>query len=477
MNPTMTNSSTPSSPANTNAKPSPPPILSNSEPALLSRRKFLVTTGLAAAGLTILPSGTLRGEGTTNKLNIAIIGAHGRAFFLYDSLREENVVALCDVNADNLALAANEFPEAKTYVDWRKCLEQKDLDAVVCCTPDSTHAFIAIWAMNRGLHVYMEKPLGNCVMEARAVREVYLKNRDKVATQHGTQRHQMPNCQRIAELVKSGAIGDLRDVHAWGNRTHNVTAYRPAEGSPPTSIDYDLWTGPSPMHPFNPGYFQGKPQTNCLNWNMFRDFGSWQVGDMGSHVVDFVWNAIDADRPTVIRAEGDEFNPAVAPSNLRAIFTLPANDWRKQIRMVWHQGGSMPNNPVEFLDLTKIGHGMMFVGSQGTLVADFGNRMIIPSGPNADMTYFRTPAAEDIAPPVGNFMAEWINACKGNLKTSCDFDYAGTMIETLMLGLVAHEAGTELQYDADAGRITNVEEANATPYFQRQYRKGWELNG
>jgi predicted dehydrogenase len=463
-------------PASSSPAPDAAPRIQAPAPAGISRRKFLVTTGLVAGGLTILPSGMLRGGGTTNKLNIAIIGSHGRASFLYDTLKNENVVALCDVNADNLALAAKEFPEAKTYVDWRKCLEQKDLDAVVCCTPDSTHAFVAIWAMNRGLHVYMEKPLGNCVMEARAVRETYLKNRDKVATQHGTQRHAIPNCQRIAELVKGGAIGALRDVHAWGNRKHNASAYLPADGPAPSSIDYDLWTGPSPMHPFNPSYFTGQPQTNCLNWNMFRDFGSWQVGDMGAHVVDFVWNAIDADRPTDISAEGDEFNPAVAPSKLRAIFTLPANDWRKQIRMVWHGGGSMPNNPVDFLDLTKIGHGMMFVGSRGILVADFGNRMIIPTGPNADMTYFKTPATEDVAPPIENFMNQWINACKGDLKTSCDFDYAGRMVETLMLGLVAHEAGTKLHYDAGAGRITNVAGANFTPYFQREYRKGWTLN-
>jgi predicted dehydrogenase len=444
--------------------------------SLFSRRKFLATTGVAAAGLTILPSGTLFGQGANNKLNIAIIGAHGRAFQMYGSIRSENVVALCDVNADNLALAAKEFPGAKTYVDWRKCLEQKDIDAVVCCTPDHTHAFIGIWAMNRGYHIYLEKPLANSVMEARMVRDTYLKNRHRLATQQGTQRHAMPNCARIAELIKHGAVGELRDVHTWGNRRHNVSDYYPAGGPVPSTIDWDLWCGPSPLHPFHPDYFRGKPGANCLQWNMFRDFGSYQVGDMGSHTVDFAWNALDATAPTSIRADGDDFNPAVAPSKLRAIFTLPANHWRGQIRLVWHGGGSMPNSPAKFIDLTQIGHGMMFVGSKGTLIADFGNRMLIPTGNTADMTYFRAPKEEDIRPDF-NFWQQWVNACKGDLKTSCNFDYSGHLIETLMLGLVAHEAGTELKYDPVAGRITNHEAANSMKYFQRQYREGWTLNG
>ncbi len=445
---------------------------------LMSRRKFLATTGLATTGFTILPSGTIYGQGAGNKLNIAIIGAHGRGQQLYQHINSENIVALCDVNAKNLAMAAETFPKAKTYVDWRKCLEQKDIDAVVCCTPDSTHAMGAIWAMNRGYHVYMEKPLGNCAYEARMVRECYLKNRHKVATQHGTQRHAGSNCQRIAELVKRGAIGELRDVHTWGNRTHSMTDYYPDAGTPPDHINWDLWLGPSPERPFNPEYFAGtRPGTNCLRWNMFRSFGSWQVGDMGSHVVDFAWNAIEADRPTKISATGDDFNPAVCPSRLQAAFTLPANDWRGEIRLVWHQGGYMPNNPLEFVGLNRISHGMMFVGSRGILVSDFNNRVIIPTGSAADMTYFNAPSEEDLLPAVGNFMGQWITAAKGNLKTNCDFDYAGRMIETLMLGLVAHEAGTELEYDIAAGRVTNMEAANSMPYFKRTYRDGWALDG
>jgi len=441
------------------------------------RRTFLASTIATGTGLTILPSGTLAGKGAGGKLNIALIGAHGRARAHYNNLKGENVVAICDVHAGNMALAAKEFPNAKQYIDWRKCLEQKDLDAVVCCTPDHHHAFISIWAMNRGLHIYCEKPLGDCVHEARAVREVYLRNKGRLATQQGTQRHAYDNFDRVAELVKGGAIGELKDVHTWGNRTHTMTAYRPAAGSPPSTIDWDQWIGPVQMHPYNPEYLTPTrgPGSNCLQWNMFNDFGSWQVGDMGSHVMDLAWNAIDADRPTSAKADGDAYNPDVCPSAMRAVFEMPANDWRGDIRLVWYQGGPMPNSPFNPIDLTKIGHGVMFVGSKGALVSDFRNRMLIPQGKGADMTYYQSPSPEQVAPPIGDFGQEWINACKGNLKTSCDFDYSGRMIETLMLGLAAHRAGKELKYDAKTGRVTN--DALANDYLKKEYRKGWILDG
>jgi predicted dehydrogenase len=442
------------------------------------RRTFLASSLATGAGLTLLPSGTLAGKGAGGKLNIALIGAHGRAKAHYGNLKRENVVAICDVTEANLALATKEFPKAKRYKDWRKCLEQKDLDAVVCCTPDHTHAFISIWAMNRGLHVYCEKPLGDSVYEARAVRTVYLKNKHKLATQHGTQRHDNENFDRVAELIKGGAIGDLKDVHAWGNRTHNKTGYLPAAGAPPKTVDWDLWIGPTQMHPYNPEYLSGRPGANCLHWNMYHDFGSWQVGDMGSHTMDLAWNAIDASAPTSAKADpeaSDAYNPEVCPSALKAVFEMPANDWRSKIRLAWYQGGPMPNSPFGAIDLKRIGHGVMFKGTKGVLVADFNSRILIPRGKNADMTYYKSPTPEQVAPPIGGFQQEWIDACKGDLKTSCDFDYAGRMIETLMLGLVAHRAGSEIKYDEKKMEITNSLAANA--YIKKQYRKGWKLNG
>ena len=176
----------------------------------MKRRQFLKTTAAAAAtGLLLLPSGARAGKNAPgNKLNVALIGVWGRGLAHYDSLADENVVALCDVNEKRFPEALQRFPKAKTYVDWRKCLEQKDLDAVVICTADHTHAFIANWALNRDLHVYCEKPLAISVEEARVVRANWLKKKDKLATQVGMQRHAIQNFNRMRELIRDGAIGE-----------------------------------------------------------------------------------------------------------------------------------------------------------------------------------------------------------------------------------------------------------------------------
>jgi len=442
----------------------------------IQRRQFLKSTAAAGAGLLIMPSGTLFGaSAASNKLNIALIGAYGRAKAHYDAISSENVVALCDVDEEHLAIAAEKFPKAKHYVDWRKCLEQDDLDAVVCCTTDHTHAFVANWAMNRGLHVYCEKPLGNTVEEARVVRATYLANRDKLATQQGTQRHAYENFNRVREMIIDGAIGELKAVHAWGNRQLRRPGYLPAEGTPPDTLHYDLWIGPSPFHPYNPGYFSGQAGANCLQWNMYWDFGSGQVGDMGSHTMDLAWNAIDPDLPTAAKAEGEPFNPEVTPVELKATFQIPANDWRPAIPVIWYQGGPMPSSPTACVDLNKIGHGALFKGSNGFVIADFQNRILLPYGKENDLTYYRHRPKEELLPPLGGFQQEWIDACKSDLKTSCDFDYGGTLIEMMHLGLVAYRVGEELEYDGAKGRVTNSAEGN--DLLSRPYRDGWTLNG
>ncbi len=441
----------------------------------MKRRNFVKTAAATGAGLLIHPGSIQAAKGVQDKLNIALIGAHGRGSQHYHSLESENVVAICDVHAGNMALAATQYPNAKQYTDWRKCLEQKDIDAVLIATPDHHHAFISIWAMNRGLHVFCEKPLGECVAEAREVRKVYLANKDKLATQHGTQRHAHENFDRVSELVRNGAIGDLQEVQAWGNRTHNKTGYLPAAGPAPKDIEWEQWIGPVQMHPFNPGYFGARPGAGCLLWNMYHDFGSWQIGDMGSHTMDLAWNAIDAGLPTTAVATGDPYHPEVCPSDVHTTFNFPSNDWRGEITVEWFQGTLKPKAPHGAIDISKIGHGAMFKGTKGTLIADFRTRMLVPAGEGADLTYYDSPNSNEVAPPHGSFVGQWINACKGDLKTSCDFDYAGRMIETLMLGLVAHRAGKELKYDSAAGRVTNVSVAN--DYLHKEYRKGWVLNG
>jgi predicted dehydrogenase len=535
-------------------------------------RRDLLKSAAAGAGLTILKSGTLRGQNApSNKLNIALIGVWGRGTAHYNVLRGENVVALCDVNDLRTKEAAEIFPQAKTYWDWRRCLEQKDIEAVMICTADHHHAFIANWAINRGINVYCEKPLGITVEEVRTVRANYLKNKVKIATQHGTQRHAYPNFERIRELILDGAIGELKTIHGWDARQLPRPGYPVGEGMPPASMHYEQWIGPSPYHPYSPQYFGGSAGMNCLFWNMYRDFGVGQMGDMGAHTMDLLWNSIDAGAPASIdidREVSDKYDPNICPVKLKAIFEHPANSWRGPVKVVWYQGGLKPEPPKGYIDVSKVGNGAIFEGTKGTIFADFTTRLIIPNNDDGDFTYYKrrtrdellpliegtgqqtqgpstprrpqaqaprqaqanrlppgftaqpngapgpngfptvqmldgkvpaalglpNPSVEGIkqsqqrgepAPTSGDvFQREWIDACKGknngvthgtSSKTHCDFDYSGSMMEQMLLGLVAHRVGKKLEYDPAAGRVTNSTEAN--DYLKRSYRSGWKLNG
>lgn len=447
----------------------------------MQRRDFLKNTVAAGGGL-LLTGGSIYGQGgksANNKLNIAVIGAHGRATALWPGIQDENVIAICDIDDNHLAIAAKKAPKAKHYHDWRKLLdEEKTLDAVMICTPDHTHAFIANWALNRNLHIYLEKPLAITCEEARIVRANYLPRKDKLATQVGMQRHAEINFNRVRELIKDGAIGELKDVHAWGDRQIPKPGYLPAAGKPPSNLDWDLWLGPSPYHPYNPGYFANSdaPGSNCLCWNMYWDFGAGQIGDMGSHTMDLAWNALDADLPTWAKATGDEYNPDVTPVNMQASFGIPANDWRPEIRLNWHQGGAMPGSPDGSIDLKKIGHGVMFKGDKGFLIADFTRRILIPHGRDADMSYYQPRDPKDRIPDMGHFQKQWVDAAKsgGNYKTACDFDYSSKMIETMLLGLVAYRVGDQISYDGATGKSDNPE---ATALISKKYRDGWEIDG
>lgn len=439
-----------------------------------SRRRFVASAGLVAGTMITRP--LFGADAPSKKLNIALIGVWGRGLAHYDSLSEENVVALCDINEKRFPDALKRFPGATTYVDWRKCLDHKGLDAVVICTADHTHAFIANWAINRNLHVYCEKPLAITVNEARTVRANWEKKKDKLATQVGMQRHAHANFNRVKELIRDGAIGDLQAAYAWGNRQIRRAGYLPPEGQPPEGFNYDLWLGPALYRPYNPGYFSGGAGANCLQWNMFWEFGAGQIGDMGSHTMDIVWNAVDAKLPTSASAKGEAPNSDVTPVECESHFEHPANDWRGPITVSWYQGGVMPRAPKAHVDLTKMGHGAMFKGSKGFLFSDFDSRMILPFGDDADLTYYKPRTKETLIPPVGHFQKEWLNACREpSRKTSCDFGYSADMIEQMLLGLVAYRAGKKIQYDPKTGTSPDTPDANQ--FMGKQYRDGWSMDG
>ncbi len=434
----------------------------------INRRTFLKQSASIGVGLTIVKSGVLKaGQSPNDKLNIAVIGVRGRGGANLGGVKGENIVALCDVNGNNLAAAARQFPQAKTYVDWRKCLDQKDIDAVVCSTTDHTHAFVNVWALNRGKHVYCEKPLANSVEEASMVRRAYLKHNGKVATQMGTQIHASDNYRRMVELIRGGAIGDVKRAHVWCSRTPAGGGYLPEVKPVPDNIDWDLWVGPSPMHPYNPGYIGG-----CLKWNRFWDFGSGQIGDMGSHMMDMAYWALDLRFPTSCQADGSPVSTDTCPTEMTASWEHPANDWRGAVEVKWYDGGRKPGMPSPVFDRDKMFKGVIFNGEKGFLIADYGYRMVMLKG---DMTHYQSPKPEELIPPSPGHHAEWIIGCKTGKPTLCNFDYSGAMIEHNMLAMVAYRVGRKLDWDTKNLKATNCPEADE--YIRKTYRKGWVLNG
>jgi len=436
---------------------------------VIKRRTFLKHAAVAGAGVMVLRSGLLAaGKSPSDKLNIAVIGCGGRGWGDLQGVRSENIVALCDVNSKNLAKAAKAFPDAKTHEDWRKCLEQKDIDAVVCASTDHTHAFVNVWALNRGLHVYCEKPLANSVHEARMVRRKYLEKKGKIATQMGTQIHASDNYRRIVELIRGGAIGKINDCHVWCSRTPTGGSYLPEAGPAPEHINWDLWIGPSPMHPYNPEYFPG----GCLGWNRFWDFGSGQIGDMGSHMMDMAYWPLDLKDPTSCKAEGSEPSNDTVPTWLKVEWEHPANQWRDAIKVYWYDGGKKPGFPMKIIDREEAFKGMLIRGDKGWLLADYDYWILRNTG---DMTDYKPPRKEDLIPASPGHHEEWIAACKTGSPTGCNFDYSGALIEANMLALAAYRTGKPLEWDSKNLKATNCPEADQ--YIKKTYRQGWVLDG
>ena len=428
-----------------------------------NRREFLKTTAAVSAGFWIGgASMAAESKSPNEKLNIGVIGAGGRGAADTGSCASENIVALCDVNDDTLASVAKKFPGAKTYNDWRKLLEQKDIDAVIVATTDHTHAPASVWAMNRGKHVYCEKPLAHSVHEARVVQETYKKT--KVATQMGTQIHAEDNYRRVVELIQGGAIGPVREAHVWCNRV-GPTPARPTDyPDVPKSLHWDLWVGPAPYRPYHPSYLPG-----CMTWEQHWDWGNGCLGDMGSHLIDLPFWALGLRDPLSVEAEGEPFSEESYPHWLIARWEHPARGDRPAVKRSWYDGVKRPPSPPGH-DLEKWGIGVLFVGDKGQILADYGRRFLLPEDQYKD---FKAP--EPTIPHSVGHHREWINACKTGSPTLCNFDYSGKLVENNLLGTVAFRVNKKLQWNPEKLEATNCPEASA--YIRTKYRDGWTLEG
>lgn len=433
-----------------------------------TRRDFLQTTAASAALASGLYAGEAVAQDSKNpleKLNIACIGTANRAAADVSGVMSENIVAICDVDGRYLEqskkmLTEKNGLEPRTYADYREMLEAEGdkIDAVTVATTDHHHAPATIRAIRAGKHVYCEKPLTHTVQEARIIAEAAAEK--GVATQLGTQIHAGDNYRRVVEVIQSGAIGDVTDVHVWVGKGWGITELTGSEAPPPEWLSWDLWLGPAPERPFVAGRY------HPAQWRRWWDFGQGTLGDMACHYMDLPFWALKLRHPTFCEAEGAEVHPQMAPTGLVVRYRFPARGDMVACNLTWYDGDMIPK---EVAGERVPANGVMFVGTEGKMFADYGRYRLFPSDKFAGFQ----PPEQTIPKSIGHH-AEWIKACKDGSPTTCNFDYSGALTETVLLGNVAYRTGASLEWDAKNLKATNCEAADA--YISKEYRAGWEVS-
>ncbi len=495
----------------------------------ISRRKFFFYGSLLAGAIPAVgcggggsaPSLTRLGYKSPNeKLNIAAIGAGGRATGNIRGCESENIVALCDVDDNQAAKMFEQFAQATKYKDFRKMLDKegKNLDAVIISTPDHMHATAAMWCMERGLGVYVEKPLTRTVWEARQLTQAAAKY--QVATQMGNQGYSNEGTRLAAEVIWSGEIGNVTEVHAWTNRPiwpQGMSTIPSAEPVPST-LDWDLWLGMAQERPFTSGGAAAGDSGFYLpfNWRGFFDFGCGALGDMACHILGAPNMALRLGAPSsveVIKQEGK--NDLTFPKSSVIRFEFPARGAMPPLKLIWYDAmqdvpmrpeglaademllgpglrvrpdsddraarGRIAQTvadttaakaaPVEPVRLPDQANGAIFIGEKGILTTDSyaGNVRLLPSERMLD---FENPPQFLTRSP--GHHRDWIRACKGGEPACSNFGIAGPFTEWILLGSIALRFEGKLEWDSQRMRFTNNEEANK--YLKPEFRKGWKFN-
>jgi predicted dehydrogenase len=448
-----------------------------------NRRSFLQTSAAVGASATFSAPNILRARNLNEKLNIAVIGCGGRGRQDTALFAGENIVALCDVNENNLNAAAKKYPKARKATDFRKLFEhQKEFDAVVVATCEHTHAFATLPALQLGKHVYCEKPLTYNIEEARIIRMAA--RRANVVTQMGTQFHASDNYRRVVELIQSDAIGAVREVHVWHSRAwgwhENEQAAReakdrfivvrtPKETNPvPAGLDWDLWQCPAPARPFHNDYFPGP------KWYRWWDFGNGTMSDLGSHMIDLPFWALKLEAPLTVESSGPKPHHDIAPASMKAVYEYGARGELPPVELTWYQGLEKPQVWKD-KGIPQWANGHLFIGDKGMLLSDYSKHVLLPQEEFVD---FKGPETFLPRVPSGTEKrgqhAEWVAACKGGDPTLSNFEYAGLLTEANHLGNVAYRSGKKIQWDTKEMRATNAPDAER--YIKREYRKGWKLS-
>ena len=478
----------------------------------LSRRDFIKNTALASS-FFFVPRHVLGGLGYTapsDQLNLAAIGAGGKGA---SDIRNasvngrERVAALCDVDFSGSAKASVErFPKAKLYSDYREMLDkEKDIDAVTISTPDHVHGPAAAYCMQRGKHIYVQKPMTHNIREARMLTEMARKN--KIVTQMGNQGASNPLLDMVKKWVDSGVIGKINKVQIWTNRPvwpQGSAMLAPDESKKPKDLNWDLWLGPAAYRPYI-------PNLHPFSWRGWWDFGTGALGDVGCHLIDIPFRTLGLHYPTDAECSvgsvysqmwTPDYHPEGCPASSFITLHFAATEKSKSpIEMTWSDGGIRPSHPDIIPANMDIGgaqsaNGVLIMGEKGLISTNINDSS--PLMPklflNDGTTDFGPDAAKEVEPEYGH-QRKWVDACKAGFNSTehrgltSSFDYAGPMTETVLMGNLAIRsfmlrkdngkgqqdffARKKLLWDGLNMKITNLEEANQ--FVGREYRKGWEV--
>jgi len=424
----------------------------------LSRRTFTGLAGAAGAGYFAGHGfSAARAEGPNDKLNVAVIGVGGQGGSNLRGVSSQNIVAVCDVDERRAGKAFEQFAAGGRFTDFRKMFDaiEKQIDAVVVSTPDHTHFHPAWWAMERGKHVYLEKPLAHEVDEVRRLTNAAREK--KLATQLGNQRHANKGLREAVAIVKSGAIGEVKEAHSWIASSRGMPK-APGDTEPvPAGLDWDLWLGPCAARPYTKGFAP-------YDWRFWWEFGTGETGNWGCHILDIPFWALDLVSPTHVSGSGPQPDGTRTPTALASRLDFPARGGLPPVALHWYQG--RPPIAAEKGAGDKA-FNTLFIGSDGVLACGFDKWKLYPEEKFAG---FKGP--EPAMPPSPGFHKEWIEACRGGTPASCNFDYSGPMTESVLLANIAYRIQGEFDWDAAALKTSRDD---ATALLRREYRKGWEV--
>ena len=437
---------------------------------LYSRRSFIKTLSVTALGAPFITSG-LRGQSPNSQLRHASFGASGMAWSditELTKLKEVRLVAVAEVDETKTGDLRKKFPEAKIYKDWRQLIdkEHKNLDSVNVSTPDHMHAPIGMTALQAGLNVYGQKPLAHDIFEVRRLTEA-ARNLKRV-TQMGIQIQSNTHYRLAVKLVRDGVIGKIKEVHSWVPKSWGDTSPRPDRNDPvPAGFDWDLWLGVCQSRPFlGDGYY------HPANWRKRLDFGTGTFGDMGCHIFDPVFKALDLDAPISVRSEGaapNQWNWAVN-SQINFVFPGTLFSAGETLPVAWYDGESKPGpQTLALLEGDQRPEaGSIFVGTEGTMVLPHWSRPLLY--PDAKFKDFKFPAV-----PGGDHWGQFAKACMGEGETTAHWGYAGPLTEAVLLGGIASRfPKTTLKWDP---KRLKLDLADATQFIRRTYRNGWKVRG